>query len=147
MAAYLAEHVPHLQRLHVQLGLPPEALQADQNTIEAAIRNAVTSLIRDREGEVDGWKDAIADVRRSMVSVGRALGDKGRDAVSAARRESENSLEVRGSLRILRKMLIPGPTGSARTTGQAARRTGKSTLASGRIPSRWLTFYRNMKNA
>jgi hypothetical protein len=38
-----------------------------------------------------------------MVSVGRALGDKGRDAVSAARRESENSLEVRGSLRILRR--------------------------------------------
>lgn len=43
---------------------------------------------------MDGWKDAIADARRSMVSVGRALGEKGRDAVSAARRESENSLEV-----------------------------------------------------
>ena len=94
MAAYLAEHVPHLQRLHLQLGLPSEALQSDESKIEAAIRNAVTGLIRDREGEVDGWKDAIADVRRSMVSVGRALGEKGRDAVSAARRESENSLEV-----------------------------------------------------
>lgn len=94
MAAYLAEHVPHLQRLHVQLGLPPEALQSDQNAIEAAIKNAVTTLIRDREGEVDGWRDAIADVRRSMVSVGRALGEKGRDAVAAARRESENSIEA-----------------------------------------------------
>lgn len=99
MAAYLAEHVPHLQRLHVQLGLPPESLQSDQNAIELAIKHAVTSLIRDREGEVDGWKDAIADVRRSMVSVGRALGEKGRDAVSAARRESENSLEVGNSPR------------------------------------------------
>jgi protein regulator of cytokinesis 1 len=94
MAAYLAEHVPHLQRLHVQLGLPPEALQSDQNAIEAAIKNAVTTLIRDREGEVDGWRDAIADVRRSMVSVGRALGEKGRDAVAAARRESEHSIEA-----------------------------------------------------
>ena len=94
MAAYLAEHVPHLQRLHVQLGLPPEALKSDENAIEAAIKNAVTALIRDREGEVDGWRDALADVRRSLVMVGRALGDKGRDAVSAARRESENSGEV-----------------------------------------------------
>lgn len=94
MAAYLAEHVPHLQRLHVQLGLPPEALESDQNAIETAIKNAVTALIRDREGEVDGWRDALEDVRRSMISVGRALGDKGRDAVSAARRESENSGEV-----------------------------------------------------
>ena len=93
MSAYLAEHVPHLQSLHVSLGLPPEALSSDQNQIETAIKNAVTTLIRNREGEVEGWRDSIADVKRSMVSLGRALGVKGKEAVTAARRESD-SLEV-----------------------------------------------------
>ena len=114
MAAYLAEHVPHLQRLHLQLGLPPEALKSDEAAIEAAIKNAVTTLIRNREGEVDGWRDAIEDVRRSMVSVAKALGDKARDAVSAARRDSE-STEV-GLASIFYRLILVPPT----TTREAA---------------------------
>lgn len=94
MAAYLAEHLPHLQSLHTLLGLPESALQSDQNHIELAIKNAVTTLVRNRESEVDNWRDAISEEKRGMVSLGRALGDKGRDLVHAVRRESE-SIEVR----------------------------------------------------
>ena len=74
MAAYLAQHVPHLQSLHVQLGLPAEALKSDEETIEAAIRDAVTTLIRNREKEVDGWKEAISRARGDLAGVAQAIG-------------------------------------------------------------------------
>jgi hypothetical protein len=94
MAAYLAEHVPHLQSLHLLLGLPSSALASDQNTIETAIRNAVTSLIRNRELEVDEWRDKIDDARRNLMGVARSLGEKGRGIMNVTRRESAENGEV-----------------------------------------------------
>jgi hypothetical protein len=57
MSAYLAEHLPHLQSLHRQLALGEEALASDQSRIEAAIKAAVSTLLREREAEVDAWTD------------------------------------------------------------------------------------------
>jgi len=91
MAAYLAEHIPHLQSLHLLLGLPSTALASDQTQIETAIRNAVTSLIRNREVEVDEWRDRIDDAKRDLMGVARGLGEKGRGVMALARRESEGS--------------------------------------------------------
>lgn len=74
MAAYLAEHVPHLQSLHTLLGLSPDALQADETHIEEAIRQAVSTLIRNREEEVDVWRDKIQCATRDLEGVQMAIG-------------------------------------------------------------------------
>lgn len=88
MSAYLEEHLPHLQSLHAQLALPATALSSDQARLESAIRNAVTALIREREVEVDGWKDAIAGERKEISGLARSVGDKGRNVMAVGRRES-----------------------------------------------------------
>ena len=78
MAAYLAEHVPHLQSLHRQLGLSPDAQAADEVHIEDAIREAVSSLIRNREGEVGKWRGKIERAEDDLRGVRRAMsGSKG----------------------------------------------------------------------
>ncbi len=88
MSAYLEEHLPHLQSLHAQLALPATALSSDQARLESAIRNAVTALIREREQEVDGWKEAIALEKKEISVLARAVGDKGRNVLNSGRRES-----------------------------------------------------------
>jgi len=88
MSAYLEEHLPHLQSLHAQLALPATALSSDQARLESAIRNSVTALIREREVEVDGWKDAIAGEKKEISGLARAVGDRGRNVLAVGRRES-----------------------------------------------------------
>ncbi|KAK8861636.1 hypothetical protein IAR55_002459 [Kwoniella newhampshirensis] len=88
MSAYLDEQTPHLRQLHSQLSLPAEVLQADLARIEAAIRAVITSIIREREAQVDGLKDEIAQVKRDVASLARAVGEKGRDVVAVSGRES-----------------------------------------------------------
>ncbi|WRT65761.1 uncharacterized protein IL334_002710 [Kwoniella shivajii] len=88
MSAYLDEQTPHLRSLHDQLSLPPEVLQADLSRIEAAIRGVITSIIREREAQVDKLKDEIAQAQRDVSSLARAVGDKGRDIVALSRRDS-----------------------------------------------------------
>ena len=88
MSAYLEEHLPHLRSLHAQLALPATALSSDQARLESAIRNAVTALIREREVEVDGWREAIAGEQKEISALARAVGDKGRDMLTVGRRES-----------------------------------------------------------
>ncbi|WVQ93488.1 hypothetical protein IAU59_000562 [Kwoniella sp. CBS 9459] len=88
MSAYLDEQTPHLRSLHHQLSLPPEILEADLSRIEAAIKGVITSIIRERESQVDELKDEIAQAKRDVASVARAVGDKGRNVVSLSRTES-----------------------------------------------------------
>ncbi|WWC87953.1 uncharacterized protein L201_002853 [Kwoniella dendrophila CBS 6074] len=88
MSAYLDEQTPHLRSLHDLLSLPPEVLQADLARIDAAIKGVITSIIREREAQVDTLKDEIAQNKRDVASLARAVGDKGRDIVALSRRES-----------------------------------------------------------
>lgn len=88
MSAYLAEHLPHLQSLHSQLALDNTALQADQERIEIAIKSAVETLLREREQQVDEYKDVIAGQKRRLSCLARAVGDKGRNVIQESRRES-----------------------------------------------------------
>ena len=88
MSAYLEEHLPHLQSLHALLALPATALSSDQARLESAIRNAVTALIRERETEVESWRDTIVEAKRDVSALARAIGDKGRGILAVARRES-----------------------------------------------------------
>ncbi|OCF56492.1 hypothetical protein L486_05342 [Kwoniella mangroviensis CBS 10435] len=88
MSAYLDEQTPHLRSLHDQLSLPPEVLQADLARIDAAIKGVITSIIREREAQVDTLKDEIAQNKRDISNLARAVGDKGRDIVALSRRES-----------------------------------------------------------
>ncbi|WWC60378.1 uncharacterized protein I303_102950 [Kwoniella dejecticola CBS 10117] len=88
MSAYLDEQTPHLRSLHDQLSLPAEVLQADLARIDAAIKGVITSIIREREAQVDTLKDEIAQNKRDVSSLARAVGDKGRDIVALSRRES-----------------------------------------------------------
>ncbi|KAK4690059.1 Ase1/PRC1/MAP65 family protein, partial [Tremellales sp. Uapishka_1] len=88
MSEYLEEQLPHLRSLHTQLALPATSLAADQSRIETAIRNAITSIIRERETEVDDWKDAIGRTNRDVGCIARAVGDKGRNVIDRGRRES-----------------------------------------------------------
>ncbi|WVQ78807.1 hypothetical protein IAT38_000898 [Cryptococcus sp. DSM 104549] len=88
MSAYLDEQTPHLRSLHTQLALPSDALETDLARIEAAIRGVITSIIRERESQVDELKDDISRVKRDVASLGRAVGEKGRGVVAVSRRES-----------------------------------------------------------
>ncbi|WVW80220.1 hypothetical protein I302_102198 [Kwoniella bestiolae CBS 10118] len=88
MSAYLDEQTPHLRSLHDQLSLPAEVLQADLARIDAAIKGVITSIIREREAQVDTLKDEIAQNKRDVSSLARAVGDRGRDIVALSRRES-----------------------------------------------------------
>ncbi|WVR03767.1 hypothetical protein IAU60_000762 [Kwoniella sp. DSM 27419] len=88
MSAYLDEQTPHLRSLHAQLSLPAEVLQADLARIEAAIRGVITSIIRERESQVDLLKDEIAQAKRDAAGLARAVGDRGREIVAVSRRES-----------------------------------------------------------
>jgi protein regulator of cytokinesis 1 len=88
MSAYLAEHLPHLQSLHAQLALDTTALQGDQERIETAIKAAVETLLREREQQVDEYKDVIAGQKRRLACLARAVGDKGRNVIQESRRES-----------------------------------------------------------
>ncbi|TXT15770.1 hypothetical protein VHUM_00273 [Vanrija humicola] len=87
--SYIEEQIPLLKSLHAQLALPPTALAEDQARIDAAVRNAIVSVVRSREDEVAVWEARIADGKRVLSALARALGDRGRSVVAAVRRESE----------------------------------------------------------
>lgn len=76
MSAYLEEHLPLLRSLHSSLGLPASALQEDETRIDAAIKAVVVSIVRERETEVENWKEAIDLAKRDVACIGRALGDR-----------------------------------------------------------------------
>lgn len=88
-SAYIAEQLPLLQHLHTQLALPPTALADDTARIDAAVRAAIVSVVRSREDEVAVWEARIADGKRALASLARAVGERGRSVVNANRRESE----------------------------------------------------------
>lgn len=81
MSAYLDSHLPHLSSLHESLGLPASALEEDRIKIDAAIKAVVVSIVRERETEVEDWKEAIELARKDVVCLGRALGNRGVGAV------------------------------------------------------------------
>ncbi|KAE8539597.1 hypothetical protein D1P53_003531 [Cryptococcus gattii VGV] len=76
MSAYLDEQTPHLRHLHAQLSLPPTALEQDLHRIEAAIKAVITSIIREREAQVDQLKDDIAATKSDLATLQRAVGDR-----------------------------------------------------------------------
>ena len=76
MSAYLDEHLPHLTALHTSLGLPATALEDDRVKIDAAIKAVVVSIVRERETEVENWKEAISLAKKDVVCLGRALGNR-----------------------------------------------------------------------
>lgn len=75
MSAYLDEQTPRLRHLHTQLALPAAALQHDLHRIEAAIKAVITSIVREREAQVDQLKDDIAAATSDLATLARAVGD------------------------------------------------------------------------
>ncbi|GMK59590.1 hypothetical protein CspeluHIS016_0801960 [Cutaneotrichosporon spelunceum] len=88
-SSYIAEQIPLLRRLHQQLALAPTALAEDTARIDTAVRAAIVSVVRGREDEVAVWEARIADGKRALAGLARAVGEKGRSVVNANRRESE----------------------------------------------------------
>ena len=76
MSRYLDEHLPHLKALHTSLGLPTTALEDDETKIDAAIKAIVVSIVRERETEVERWREEIELARKDVVCLGKALGDR-----------------------------------------------------------------------
>lgn len=76
MSAYLEEHLPHLTALHNSLGLPTTALEDDKTKIDAAIKAVVVSIVRERETEVERWKEEIELARKDVICLGKALGNR-----------------------------------------------------------------------
>jgi hypothetical protein len=76
MSRYLDEHLPHLKALHTSLGLPTTALEEDKTKIDAAIKAVVVSIVRERETEVERWREEIELARKDVVCLGKALGDR-----------------------------------------------------------------------
>lgn len=91
MSAYLDEQTPHLRHLHAQLSLPPTALEQDLHRIEAAIKAVITSIIREREAQVDQLKDDIAATKSDLATLQRAVGDR-RDREREKEGEEEETL-------------------------------------------------------
>lgn len=93
-SAIIAEQIPLLRSLHAQLALQPSALTEDTARIDAAVKAAILSVVRSREDEVAEWEAKIAEDKRILAGLGRAVGDQGRSVIAAGRRESEQG-EVR----------------------------------------------------
>jgi len=83
MSAYLEEHLPHLTSLHATLGLAPTALEQDKIKIDAAIKAVVAGIVRERETEVENWKEAIEVARKDVVCLEKALGNRSSGATEA----------------------------------------------------------------
>lgn len=101
-SAYIAEQIPLLRQLHAQLALPPTALADDTARIDAAVRAAIVSVVRGREDEVAVWEARIADGKRALAGLARAVGEKGRSVINANRRDSEPTdvREARGEVKL-----------------------------------------------
>jgi len=97
-AAIIAEQIPLLQSLHSELALPESALTDDMARIDAAVKAAILSIVRSREDEVAEWEAKIAEDKRILAGLARAVGDQGRSVLAAGRRESERG-EVRNVTR------------------------------------------------
>jgi hypothetical protein len=76
MSRYLDEHLPHLKALHNSLGLPISALEDDKTKIDAAVKAVVVSIVRERETEVERWREEIELARKDVICLGKALGDR-----------------------------------------------------------------------
>lgn len=96
MSAYLEEHLPHLTALHSTLGLPPTALDQDKIKIDAAIKAVVAGIVRERETEVENWKEAIEVARKDVVCLEKALGNRSGGGVTEAGTEVSPSQYERG---------------------------------------------------
>ena len=77
-SAYLNEQLPHLRALHNQLGLPPEQIATDEQTIEAAIRGCVEDLVKHYEDEVDQRRVKLHRTRLDIKDLVRAIGRQAR---------------------------------------------------------------------
>jgi hypothetical protein len=56
--------------------LPHTALEEDRIKIDAAIKAVVVSIVRERETEVENWKEKIELARKDVVCLGKALGNR-----------------------------------------------------------------------
>lgn len=103
MSAYLEEHLPHLTALHTSLGLHASALEDDRVKIDAAIKAVVVSIVRERETEVENWKEAIELARKDVVCLGKALGNRtagliaNENEVGVVRKVRETRAKLTGS--------------------------------------------------
>lgn len=119
MSAYLEEHLPLLRSLHASLGLPSTSLQEDETRIDAAIKAVVVSIVKERETEVENWKEAISVAKRDVACIARALGEK-----PAGKLEDENEVSRRlclWSWRSLTILALAETAREARTRKRAAR--------------------------
>ncbi|KAL7424666.1 Microtubule bundling protein [Cryptotrichosporon argae] len=83
---YISQQIPLLRALHGRLALAPSALTDDLTRIDAAVRAAISSVVKGREDEVAAWDRRVHDGRYAVGVVGRAVGAVGRAIV--ARSES-----------------------------------------------------------
>lgn len=95
MSRYLDEYLPHLKALHNSLGLPIAALEDDKTKIDAAIKAVVVSIVRERETEVERWREEIELARKDVVCLGKALGDR-----TIVKGEGDSKMEQGGEVRL-----------------------------------------------
>jgi len=95
MSRYLDEHLPHLKALHNSLGLPIAVLDDDKTKIDAAIKAVVVSIVRERETEVERWREEIELARKDVVCLGKALGDR-----TIVKGEGDVKVEQGGEVRL-----------------------------------------------
>jgi hypothetical protein len=94
VGAIIAEQTIQLQQLHDKLGLPEGELSKDTTRIETAIKDAITSVVVSRANEVAEWETRIAQAKRDVLLLGRAVGDQSHGLAAATRRESEAVLSL-----------------------------------------------------
>ncbi|EIW69021.1 hypothetical protein TREMEDRAFT_62739 [Tremella mesenterica DSM 1558] len=123
MAAYLSEQLPHLRDLHFQLGLPPETIAADEQSIETAIRQCVENLVNEYEDQVNQHKVKLHRMRLDVADLVRAIG---RQARSLQVSSEERLKEVVRHPRSVhdRKPDLPVSTSTSEYDGDPQRRVG-----------------------
>lgn len=120
MSAYLDEQTPHLRHLHAQLSLHPTALEQDLHRIEAAIKAVITSIVREREAQVDQLKDDIAATKSDLAALQRAVGDR-RDWDPEREKEGEEEETLPGQLERLNDQVVELKKVGASTATRADR--------------------------
>jgi hypothetical protein len=112
----------HLVSLHHLLSLPATSLQSDHQRIALAIRAAVDAVIRDREDEVQEWRDRIRDGIRDIAGVERATG-VGR---GEGRRFEIKDNEV--SCSVIQTLLMIAAARAIRAVDETSRNTARAVL-------------------
>jgi protein regulator of cytokinesis 1 len=81
--SHLQSQTQLLPTLHLQLGLPPNALEDELKTLEQQLLQSVESQVNNRRKEVEKWLEKCEIVEKECISYVKALGSNAKSSGSS----------------------------------------------------------------